>query len=106
MINVLTFCMPVTPPSHLVQVLLSHALQLSPVLVPQLFQLPLVILLHVLAQFLEDAGQLRKGQRVESVRDEKGASCVPARVDERLNLRFTGKSARDVSCRQQSECKR
>lgn len=60
------------PPSHLVQVFLSHALQLSPVLVPQLFQLPLVILLHVLAQFLEDVGQLRrdKGWRARGMKKE------------------------------------
>lgn len=60
MVKLTASWMPVTPPSHLVQVLLSHAIQLSPVLIPQLFQLPLVILLHSLAQFLEDVGQLRR----------------------------------------------
>lgn len=79
----------VTPPSHLVQVLLSRAAQLPPVLVPQLFQLPLVVVLHFLAQLLEDVGELpagNKGWRARSM--IKGAGRVPARVHERINLQF------------------
>lgn len=68
--------MLVTPRAHLVLVLLSDAVQLSPVLVPQLLQLPLVILLHFVTHFLQDVGQLRvdKGWKA---RHEKRSKLRP-----------------------------
>lgn len=63
MINLITGCKLVTPPSHLILVLLSDGVQLSPVLISELLQLPLVILLHFVTHFLKDVGQLCENNR-------------------------------------------
>lgn len=44
--------------SDLIQVFLSDVVHLSPVVLPQLLQLPLVITLHFLPHFLENISQL------------------------------------------------